>query len=142
MGMFDEIQCKMPLPVEINVDHKEHWFQTKSLDCFLDYFQIREDGSLWREKYAIEDRSDPDGIGMLAMAGCATRVNKHWMPCSEFTGEIVFYTQASSIGQKDVGQKYTGWIEFSTYFVGGQLKHFELLRYDEPNAVSDCKKGK
>ena len=33
---------------------------------------------------------------------------------------------------KDCGQKYTGWIEFSTYFVGGQLKQFELLRYDEP----------
>jgi len=132
MGMYDEIQCKMPLPVDIDVDHRDHWFQTKSMERSLDNFQIREDGTLWREIYQIEDRSDPDGIGILSMVGCMTRVNKQWVPCLAFTGEIVFYTQASSIGQKDIGQKYTGWIEFSAYFVGGQIKQVELLRYDEP----------
>lgn len=132
MGMYDEIQCKMALPVEIDVDHKEHWFQTKSMGCSLDYFQIREDGSLWRETYDVVDKSDPNATGLWKMAGCMSRVNNRWVPCLAFTGEIVFYTQASSIGQKDVGQHYSGWIEFSTYFVGGQLKHFELLRYDEP----------
>jgi len=49
MGMFDEINCKYPLPMPENpqgytgsVD-----FQTKSLDNALDKFEIREDGTMW-----------------------------------------------------------------------------------------------
>ncbi|MFN7318348.1 MAG: hypothetical protein ACK5S6_02450 [bacterium] len=121
MGMFDEIRCKMPLPVEIDVEHREHWFQTKSLGCDMDYYEIREDGTLWREAYETEDRSDPNA-------------NKQWIPCLAFTGEIAFYTQASSIAAKDVGQSHSGWIEFSTYFVRGELKQFELMRYDMPSS--------
>jgi len=134
MGMFDEIKCKMPLPIEIDVDHRDHWFQTKSLECSMDYYEVREDGSLWREKYETEDRSDPNAEGLLALAGCMTRVNKQWIPCLCFTGEIAFYTRASTIGAEDIGQPHSGWIEFSTYFVGGQLKQFELLRFEEPSS--------
>ena len=110
MGMFDEIQCKMPLPAEIGADHREHWFQTKSLDCCLEYYEIREDGTLWKRHHASE----------------AITASVNWVPCDEFTGEIVFYTQLSSIGQNKFG-KHTGWIEFSSYFIKGKLKHFELL---------------
>lgn len=122
MGMFDEVKCKMPLPVEIDVEHRDHWFQTKSLDCMLEYYEIREDGTLWKRNYNKTDSwyrvpADPE-----------------WIQQVEFTGEIAFYTQASSIGAKDVGQSHSGWIEFSTYFVLGELKHFELLRYDMPSS--------
>jgi hypothetical protein len=134
MGMFDEIRCKMPLPVEIDVEHREHWFQTKSLGCDMDYYEIRDDGTLWRETYETEDRSDPNAEGLMRLAGCMTRINKQWVPCLAFTGEIAFYTQASSIGAKEVGQSHSGWIEFSTYFVRGELKQFELMRYDMPSS--------
>jgi len=136
MGMFDEIKCKMPLPVEIDVEHRDHWFQTKSLGCELGYFEIREDGTLWREAFDTEDRSDPKAKGFERLCGIATRVNRRWIPCLCFTGEIVFYTQASSIASKDIGKTQSGWIEFSTYFVGGVLKQFELLRYDMPSMAS------
>ena len=134
MGMFDNIRCLAAIPVELDVDHKEHWFQTKSLGCDLDYYEIREDGSLWQEDYDIEDRSDPSKVGLAAFVGSQTRVNKRMIPRDKFTGEIVLYTQASSIGEKDVGQKHSGWLEFSAYFVGGQMKHFELLQYAEPSS--------
>ena len=134
MGMYDYIVCKHKLPIEIDKPHADHWFQTKSLGCDLDYYEIREDGSLWQEDYDIEDRSDPSKVGLAAFAGSQTRVNKRMIPRDKFTGEIVFYTQASSIGEKDVGQKHSGWLEFSAYFVGGQMKHFELLQYAEPSS--------
>lgn len=132
MGMFDELRCKMPLPVEIDVEHRDHWFQTKSLGCELDYYEIREDGTLWHETYKTDDRSDPNAKGLMRLAGSMTRVERQWVPCLAFTGEIVFYTQASSIAAKDVGQSHSGWIEFSTYFVRGELKQFELMRYEMP----------
>lgn len=134
MGMYDKIRCKMPLPVDIDVEHREHWFQTKSLGCAMDYYEIREDGTLWREAYEIEDRSDPHAEGLMRLVGCMTRVNKRWIPCSAFTGEIAFYTFASDIGEKEAGRPNSGWIEFSTYFIRGQLKQFELMRCDMPSS--------
>lgn len=130
MGMFDEIRCKVPLPVRIGVDHTEHWFQTKSLACQLDCYEIREDGSLWREKYDIEDKSNPNATGLIAIQGAATRVRKLWIPCLAFTGEIKFYTHPSNI--KDKNGPLSGWVELSDYFVRGQLRQFELLQYRQP----------
>lgn len=92
MGMFDEIRCKMPLPAELDVEHREHWFQTKSLGCEMDYYEIREDGSLWFEAYDIDDQSDPNAEGLDALRGMMTRVNKRWEKLSDFFGEIRFYT--------------------------------------------------
>lgn len=134
MGMFDEIRCKMPLPVEIDAEHREHWFQTKSLLCELDKYEIREDGTLWHLAYETEDRSDPNAEGLHRLAGMRTRVNQRWEQLSNFSGEVQFYTQASGIGCKDTGQPHSGWLEFSTYFVRGDLKHFELIRYEEPSS--------
>ena len=135
MGMYDYVRCEMPLPVEIDVDHRDHWFQSKSLWCELDKYEIREGGTLWHLAYETEDQSDPNAEGFQRLVGMQTRVNQRWEQLADFTGEIQFYTQASSIGCQDVGQPYSGWIEFSVYFVRGQLKHFELLRYEEPAGI-------
>lgn len=137
MGMYDYITCKYKLPIEIDSHHQDHWFQTKSLGCDLDYYEIREDGSLWQEDYDIEDRSDPSKIGLAAFAGSQTRINKRMIPRSKFTGEVVFYTQASSIGQVDRGQPFSGWLEFSAYFVAGEMKHLELICFEEPATTTE-----
>jgi hypothetical protein len=138
MGMFDSIRCKYPLPVEgANALH----FQTKDTDeQALDEFEIREDGTLWREDYDIEDRSDPTAEGLLAMCGMMTRVNKRWVPCT-FTGEICFYTfwDEKVINDDD---KTPGWIEFSAYFVGGKLNQVHVTQNrpagpKEPDATPD-----
>jgi hypothetical protein len=107
MGMFDYIRCKYPLPIEVPPNQD---FQTKSLSNFLELYEIREDGTLWHENYEIEDRSDPNAEGVLRYVGCATRVNKTWVPWPH-TGEIVFYTG---------GQDW--WVEFSAYFITGILR--------------------
>lgn len=136
MGLFDEIRCKVALPVELDRDHRGHWFQTKSLQCAMDNFEIREDGALWAERYDTEDHSDPNATGLDRLRGMHAKVNQRWEPIVDFTGEVVFYSQASAVGKEDDGRKNSGWIEFSAYFIKGQMKHLELLEYTEPTKES------
>lgn len=107
--MFDELRCQMPLPRD---GCAGLLFQTKDTPAqWLDQYEIREDGSLWHERYDVEDHSDPNAEGLWALIGCMTRVNKEWERC-EMTGEVRFYKDTSS-----------GWAEFSAYFVRGLLAH-------------------
>ena len=127
MGMYDEIQCKYPLPVE---GANAHNFQTKDTPAqFLDHYEIREDGTLWHEVYDIEDHSDPKAEGIAAFMGCMTRVNNRWIQETDFTGEICFYDSC--------GADHTGWIEFSTYFVKGQLKQLEIITNRPPKEIKE-----
>jgi len=120
MGMFDYIRCEAKLPVE---DVRPGAFQTKDTPAqWLDEYIITAEGQLLHEEYDIEDRSDPNATGLAAFAGIMTRVNKRRVP-SDFTGEICFY------GLHDE-HKGIGWIEFSAYFVGGQLKELHCIAND------------
>jgi hypothetical protein len=66
MGMFDYVRCVYPLPVD---GANDKMYQTKSLDYpSLDMYEIRADGTLWRQRY--EDQN--------------------WEPIAN-TGEIRFY---------------------------------------------------
>ncbi len=117
--MFDDLTCKYPLPVEgangLN-------FQTKDTPAqYLDNYEIREDGTLWHEAYDIEDKSDHSAKGFDRIRGICSRVNKRWEP-ELLTGEIVFYEDSVELG----------WVEFSVYFVKGQLKQLETIRDERP----------
>ena len=136
MGMFDEIKCKMPLPVALDVDHRDHWFQTKSLVCQCDCYEIREDGTLWKEHYDTVDHSNPNAVGWERLIGMCSKTNQRWEHESSFTGDIVFYTQASGIGKKDKNN-LSGWIEFSANFIDGYLNHLVLLSYEKPSWFCD-----
>lgn len=114
MGMFDDLKCLYPLPVEGANDIA---YQTKSLICFMEDYEIREDGTLWIQEYDTEDQSDPDAPGLLKFSGMLTRINKRWVPVP-LTGEVVFYG---------------GKLEFSAYFVDGNLKELHQLHNRYPN---------
>jgi hypothetical protein len=43
MGMFDNLQCKSPLP---DGSDNSRWFQTKDFDCALDNYTITAEGRL------------------------------------------------------------------------------------------------
>jgi hypothetical protein len=115
MGLFDDLKCLYPLPIEGANDLN---FQTKSLVCYLDNYEIREDGTLWHEDYDTEDRSDPNAEGLRKFWGTITRVNKRWMPVL-MTGEVIFYATAKENPEE--------WFEFSAYFVGGKLKELHQI---------------
>ncbi|CAN5375792.1 hypothetical protein BH09SUM1_BH09SUM1_02520 [soil metagenome] len=116
MGMFDFIKCEYPLlPDGAN----EREYQTKDTPAqFVDYYEIRKDGTLWHEEYDIEDRSDPNAEGIEGFIGCMTRVNERWVQVSDFTGEIRFYR--CNRGGED-------WLEFSSYFLNGQIQQVNRI---------------
>ncbi len=131
MGLFDDITCKYPLPIE---GANSLPFQTKDTPAqYMNLYEIREDGTLWHEDHDIEDHSikavwkrehpgeePPEGMfdELDGFCGCMTHVNKRWVPV-QITGEIVFY---SSIG-KD------GRVEFSAYFVAGKVNQLHVIEH-------------
>ena len=138
MGMFDNIRCKYPLPLD---GLNDRVFQTKDTPAqLLDLYEIKEDGTLWHEQYDIEDHSraamwERDNPGQVApkelgpFLGCGSAVNKRWEP-EPMTGEICFYDFPT--GDHLDG----GWLEFSAYFVDGEIREINLIKNTPPNAAS------
>ena len=121
MGMFDWLNCKYPLPV---ADAPVDGWQTKDTPAqACDVYTIREDGTLWGQEYDIEDRSDPNAVGINRIAGMATRVNIRDVPC-DMTGEVRFYTSKGPSWD-------LGWIEFSAYFEGGKIQRLNLIENND-----------
>lgn len=131
MGMFDELRCRYPLPVD---GASALLFQTKDtpIQC-MDQYEIREDGTLWHEDHDIEDHSDPKAEGIMRMCGMLTRVNKRWEQLVNFTGEIRFYTTR--------GKHNSGWIEFSAYFKDGRVHEVNLIEDRPPTNESESKRS-
>lgn len=122
MGMFDNIVCKYPLPLTVEMDElkkfnlNERTYQTKDLECVLDYYEIHQDGTLWHEEYDVEDRSDPNAEGIQRIIGMHTRTNTRMVQMKEYTGTINFYEFIDyGEGDKDY------WVEFAATFFNGIL---------------------
>lgn len=117
MGMYDEVRCEYPLPVEGLSDRT---FQTKDTPAqSLDVYIIAADGTLRHVDYDIEDQSDPNAEGIAALFGCATRVNAS-IAATDFTGEIHFYDFKDN-------NKHLGWVEFSAKFSDGKLEELRCV---------------
>ena len=132
MGMFDYVRCHYPLPIE---GANGLLYQSKDLDCQMDLFEIREDGTLWRESYDVEDHSDPNAEGIMRLCGMLSRVNQRWERVEDFTGEVSFYDFAVPNVPGTNGGWGTGWIEWSAYFLKGQLQQLNLVSHDVPPAA-------
>ena len=122
MGMFDEIRCLYPLPLE---GANARTYQTKDTPAqFTDLYEIREDGTLWHEAYDLEDQSDPNATGIERIFGMCARVNERWEPV-DFTGEIRFYDFRASDPLDS--SKDEGWIEWSAYLEHGKVVRLNLI---------------
>lgn len=109
MGLFDYVRCHYPLPVE---GANELEYQTKDMDWpYMDRYEIRADGTLWKEHYDTEDRSDPNAEpgSIDSFIGCMTRVRKRWEP-EPYTGALEFY-------KNNNGRR----LEFAALFKDGRI---------------------
>jgi hypothetical protein len=113
MGMFDQLRCHVPLPVEAVQDHV---FQTKSLDCTLANYEITPEGRLLEERFDYEDHSSPDQSILQRLQSSMVAVNRRW-EAVDFTGEVEFYTSL----RREKGESES-WIEFVARFEQGALK--------------------
>ena len=67
MGMFDHLRCHYTLPIDGAVDIE---YQTADLpQPFLEYYEIREDGSLWKRKL-VEQWEATTHSGVVRFAAC------------------------------------------------------------------------
>lgn len=108
MGVFDDLRCKYPLPIP---EAQDFVFQTKDTDAqYCDDYELREDGTLWRECYDSEIIIDPSSpLGMRQ-----DRRNIRWEQ-EVVTGEVCFYHLV-----KDESRHL--WYEFQAWFRDGVLK--------------------
>ena len=110
MGMFDYIR------------YKEKTYQTKDTpNQWLDTYEIRDDGTLWVEKYDSEWVEDAEAL----LSGYFIHKNQRWEHVKEFSGEIFFY---------EYDGKGTD-IEISSHFINGELKNLVVLKHKTPQSV-------
>jgi len=97
VGMFDDVLCELPIPHEPKPQHSR--FQTKDLECCLDLYTIRADGTLWRSR--AEERN-----GLVP-----------------FHGMLNFYTYEYTSGSKEPGM----WFEYEAKFTDGRCVSIECV---------------
>lgn len=95
MGMFDYLI------------YRKKQYQTKDTPSqTLDYYQLRDDNTLWFENY------DPEWIDEDSMfGGHISKKNKRWELCEDITDKIRFYR---SLGSDE-------WEEFEATIVKGKV---------------------
>jgi hypothetical protein len=108
MGMFDYLRCaSLRVPEEL----RGLEYQTKSLDCNMDYCYITEEGYLERCKAGYDELSI--GWHLMADAQCSL---------VDFSGDVYFYTRHDD----------SRWIEFKAIFKRGKMLYIEQLGIDYP----------
>lgn len=133
--MFDEIQCKVPLPAKRGVKTAAEWkgytFQTKDLDNFLGHYEIRKSG-LWVKEVEYK-KPTPNKKRQKEKNWLSDPLeieSEKWVKES-FTGYVQFYTFIH-----DIDNEHDLWVEFGAHFDKGKLQDkVELLKWEkETNA--------
>jgi hypothetical protein len=125
MGMYDDIVCKYSLPYpEDTKGYTVQGFQTKDLDCVLNFYEIREDGTLWlrecEREYIYDDNNDKTFFVRLPKV----KEVRHWWTQLKITQTIRIYNYQRGDGQYDY------WIEFELIFVDGKVSNVKLVKFD------------
>ena len=130
MGMYDDIVCKYPLPLpEDTKGYIAESFQTKDLDCGLDSYEIREDGTLWlRECEREYTEGNPNGKTFFEKYGIV-KETKVWWTHVKLTKSIDMYTYQHGEGAYDY------WVVFSIQFVDGVINKINLVKFDAKDNV-------
>ena len=97
--------------------YKDVEYQTKDTpNQSLDNYKIETDAQgndyLWVEKYDVEWVDSEDGF----FGGHIKHLNKHWVRCDDFDGNIVFY--------RNVDNTYKKWNQYSALFMNGKVIKF------------------
>lgn len=126
MGMFDTIKCKYKLPMPENPKgySGSDDFQSKDLDCSLSYYEIREDGSLWREDVESEwVAGNPKAKSFLDRLGHPKRISSKWVQVFD-QKQVSIYDYLQGEGEYDYS------IEYNLNFENGILKEANLHQFE------------
>ncbi len=125
MGMFDSLRIHSPLPFSDEMDPalrvtlQAEEYQTKDLDCALDHYELRSDGTLWRKWW-----NDPE-----------LEKTPEWFHAASVFANIMFYTS--------IGKEGSGWVDWRMYIVDGKLhRPIELVKYRPVDPAEEAKRAK
>ena len=119
MGLFNTLKVKMPLPLK---GANELEYQSKDIHPnFMEHYEIRENGTLWKQVYDVEDHSDPKATGWPGIIGKFTRVNLRWRRQYPTT-TIWFYTHIAD------EKKKVRWIEWRAELVKGKVTEIKRVK--------------
>jgi hypothetical protein len=126
MGMYDDIVCKYPLPLpEDTKGYIAESFQTKDLDCGLDSYEIREDGTLWLREYFREyTEGNPNGKTFFEKFGMVKETKVWWTHVKTTTTIRMYDYQNNDDGVYDY------WVEFEVVFIDGVIDKIKLIKFD------------
>lgn len=127
MGLFDNVRFSYPLPIP---QAQGELFQTKDLENQLGTYVVEGDGSLWRVDYDIEDRSDPNATGLVALARRMTRVNPRPTPYP-YSGVINLYGDYPVI-DPITQARAEGVVELVAVFANGQMTQLSVVEHQKP----------
>lgn len=127
MGMFDYINCEMPLP-KTPVQPPGSFFQTKDTpDQYMTVFTISKEGRLsWRPYEMVtvpkSERTYPDAPddSFQALAGCLRRVEREPEILADFHGDVYFYQG---------NERY--WWEYRARFSDGVCISIKLVEFTD-----------
>ena len=123
MGMFDNIKCEAPLPLNKklakqfeNVDFTQQSFQTKDLDCLLNHYVIDKKGYIRAEithgKH-IKKKKPKGHTGVWLPYDF--KVERIELKKIKHTGDVNFYDHI----EDSKGDQY--WLEFKATFLKGKM---------------------
>ena len=126
MGMYDDIVCKYPLPFpEDTKGYIPNGFQTKDLDCGLDCYEIREDGTLWlRECEREYTEGDPNGKTFFEKFGMVKETKVWWTHVKKTTTIRMYDYNNYNDGPYDY------WVEFEIVFIDGVIDKIKLIKFN------------
>ena len=126
MGMYDDIVCKYPLPLpEDTKGYITESFQTKDLDCGLDCYEIREDGTLWlRECEREYTEGNPNGKTFFEKFGMVKETKVWWTHVKTTTTIRMYDYNNYNDGPYDY------WVEFEIVFIDGVIDKIKLIKFE------------
>lgn len=148
MGLYDTIKCKFPLPVP--EDRQEltkadfnriFTFQTKNLGRGLSNYEIREDGTMWKEEFDIvlvpytekekgELQRHPTGLWFdTYIDGKYERTNKTWVRYNPHNLVVEMYDLYFSGYDDDLCLKNDYWVKYSVEFRESVVVDIKLLEF-------------
>lgn len=123
--MFDDIECKysLPLPEDPKGFVGEIYFQTKDLECCLDKYKIREDGTLWIHRIEYEYPENYDFIPWTEISS-HIKEKKSWDEPVNITKNIRMYSYI--LGENE----YDYWIDYDITFIDGKITKVNLEKFE------------
>lgn len=114
MGLYDNVQCKYPLP---DREAQNLEYQTKSTFApYLENYIITQDGRLLKQEYDMREEDAPD----LPLGSRVVHENCRWVQ-ADFRGELEIH---ATVPQPD-----------------GSLRWYSYLFWFKDNRVADLQRG-